>query len=154
MFRLEQFNEIHGEHRTRAADVSHSLESLERWVPTTQLVELTAHVFVTMRRSNSYQVFSLESMRPLGCDQPETLTKGCYPRVDPPVINAAPRRKRVQPRGHSSDVPVSFQYYYQILYITQSCQLSSKPASKVYTLNSHATIEESCPYLLTTFPSS
>ena len=34
-------------------------------------------------------------MRPLCCDQQETLTQGYYPRVDLPVINAAPRRWRV-----------------------------------------------------------
>ena len=32
-------------------------------------------------------------MRPLCCDQLETLTQGYYPRVDSPVINAAPRRR-------------------------------------------------------------
>ena len=32
-------------------------------------------------------------MRPLCCHQLETLTQGYYPRVDSPVINAAPRRK-------------------------------------------------------------
>ena len=32
-------------------------------------------------------------MRPLCCDQLETLTQDYRPRVDSPVINAAPRRR-------------------------------------------------------------
>ena len=48
---------------------------------------------------NSYfEVYSLGSTRPLCCDQPETLTQGYYPRVDSPVINAAPRRRELLPR--------------------------------------------------------
>ena len=31
--------------------------------------------------------------RPLGYDQPETLTQGYYPRIDSMAINAAPRRR-------------------------------------------------------------
>ena len=37
-----------------------------------------------------YDEYSLGLMRPLCCDQPETLTQGYYPRVDSAVINAAP----------------------------------------------------------------
>ena len=37
-------------------------------------------------------VYSVGSMRPLCCNQPETLTQGYYPRVDSMVINAAPHR--------------------------------------------------------------
>ena len=50
------------------------------------------------RRFNSYEVYSLGSMRPLCCNQPETLTQGYYPRVDSMVINAAPRRREQLPR--------------------------------------------------------
>ena len=43
-------------------------------------------------------VYSLGSMRPLCCDQPETLTQGCYSRVGSIKINAAPRRIEQLPR--------------------------------------------------------
>ena len=36
-------------------------------------------------------------MRPLCCDQLETLTQGYYPRIDLLVINAAPRRRKQLP---------------------------------------------------------
>ena len=57
------------------------------------LVSLFFSPVTSRRRINSYLVYSLGSMRPLCCDQLETLTQGYYPRVDSPVINAAPRRR-------------------------------------------------------------
>ena len=41
-------------------------------------------------------------MRPLCCDQPETLTQGYYSRVDLPVINAAPHRRVATPVKETS----------------------------------------------------
>ena len=41
----------------------------------------------------SYEMYSLGSMRPLCCEQPENLTQGYYPRVDSVVATSAiPRR--------------------------------------------------------------
>ena len=37
-------------------------------------------------------------VRPLCCDQPETLTQGYYPRVDSIAINASPHRREQLPR--------------------------------------------------------
>ena len=45
-------------------------------------------------------------MRPLCCDQTETLTQGYYPRVDSPVINAAPRRRVVTPLKYNYETDV------------------------------------------------
>ena len=45
-------------------------------------------------------------MRPLCCDQPETPTQGYYPRVDSPVINAAPRRRVVTPLKYNYETDV------------------------------------------------
>ena len=41
-------------------------------------------------------------MRPLGYDQPETLTQGYDPPVDSVAINAAPRRRVVAPAKYTS----------------------------------------------------
>ena len=53
-------------------------------------------------------------MRPLCCDQPETLTLDYYPRVDSVAINAASRRRTValvkqhyKTRTQKTDVGVS-----------------------------------------------
>ena len=56
------------------------------------LLPFTAVAFC--RRFNSYDTYSsLGLMRPLGYDQPETLTHGYYaPRDDPIATNEAPRR--------------------------------------------------------------
>ena len=40
-------------------------------------------------------------MRPLGYDQPETLTQGYDPPVDSVAINAAPRRRVVAPAKYT-----------------------------------------------------
>ena len=48
---------------------------------------------VTFRSHSLSFVHSLGSRRPLYRDQPETLTQGCYARVDSSVINAVPRER-------------------------------------------------------------
>ena len=42
-------------------------------------------------------VYSLGLVRPLNCDQPETLTQGYYARVNLMAVNAAPRHRLVAP---------------------------------------------------------
>ena len=57
---------------------------------------------VTLRRLfNLDLVYSLGSMSPVHCDQPEPLTQGlpCKPHLDSTRINAAPRRKELADLG-------------------------------------------------------
>ena len=61
-----------------------------------QATTSTSTTIYSSNISSSLQLFihSLGLMRPLCCDQPETLTQGYYPRVDSVAVNAAPRRRK------------------------------------------------------------